>query len=337
LIVGEVAQAHDGSLGLAHAFIDAIAGAGADAVKFQTHMAAHESTAAEPWRVKFSRQDATRFDYWKRMEFTADQWAGLAEHARDKGLFFLSSPFSLEAVELLDRLKTPAWKVASGEISNVPLLDAMIGTGKPVLLSSGMSDLAELDHASARVRERRAPLAVMQCTSAYPCPPQKVGLNMLEVLRRRYRCPVGLSDHSGVIYAGLAAAAHATNLLEVHVTLSREMFGPDVPASVTSSELRQLVDGVRFIERMLDNPVDKADTRAQTAPLRSLFMKSVVARVPLAAGTVLGDGHLAVKKPGTGMPAERLAGLMGRRLRRDLRPDQQLVEDDLEPEGGNSR
>src|SRR6266516_3892996 len=116
LIVGEVAQAHDGSLGMAHAFVDAIADAGADAVKFQTHIAAAESTPAEPWRIPFSSQDASRYDYWKRIEFTEDQWRGLKEHADRRGLRFLSSPFSAEAADLLARLGVAAWKVASGEV-----------------------------------------------------------------------------------------------------------------------------------------------------------------------------------------------------------------------------
>ena len=126
LVIGEVAQAHDGSLGSAHAFIDAIARAGADAVKFQTHIAAAESTPSEPWRVRFSPQDATRYDYWKRMEFTPDQWLALKRHADERKLIFLSSPFSVEAVQLLQRVGVPAWKVASGEISNASLFDAML-------------------------------------------------------------------------------------------------------------------------------------------------------------------------------------------------------------------
>jgi len=232
-IIGEIAQAHDGSLGMAHAYIDAIARAGADAVKFQTHIADAESSPQEPWRVKFSRQDATRFDYWKRMEFTREQWVGLKEHAEEKGLVFLSSPFSLQAAELLDALGMVAWKVASGEINNHALLDRMAATSKPVLLSSGMSSLAELDRAVAVVRARSCSVAAMQCTSSYPTPPEKLGLNLLEQYRGQYGCPVGLSDHSGAIYAGLAVVALGADLLEVHVTMSREMFGPDVIASVT--------------------------------------------------------------------------------------------------------
>ena len=142
LIIGEVAQAHDGSLGFAHAFIDAIANAGADAVKFQTHIAAAESTPAEPWRVKFSPQDQTRYDYWQRMEFSEAQWLGLKQHAEARGLLFLSSPFSVEAVELLSRVGVAAWKIASGEVSSRQMFERISATRLPVLLSTGMSEIA---------------------------------------------------------------------------------------------------------------------------------------------------------------------------------------------------
>ena len=330
LIIGEVAQTHDGSLGTAHAFIDAIADAGADAVKFQTHIAASESTPSEPWRVKFSRQDATRYEYWKRMEFSEEQWRGLKVHTEERGLLFLSSPFSLEAVELLERISIAAWKVASGEVSNLQLLDRMIATRVPVMLSSGMSPLDELDRTVARVKAAGLPLAVLQCTSSYPCPPEKVGLNLLQLFRERYQCAVGLSDHSGTIYPGLASATLGSAVLEVHVTLSREMFGPDVPVSITTRELRQLVDGIRFIERMNAHPVDKDAMASEMMPLRNLFTKSVVARHDLAAGTVLGEEHLTIKKPGAGIPAARLPELLGTRLRRSLNIDEMLSETDLE-------
>ena len=133
LNVGEVAQAHDGSLGAAHAYIDAIAAAGVDAVKFQTHIASAETTPAEPWRVKFSSQDATWYDYWKRIEFSEEQWRELAKHAQERNVIFLSSPFSMEAVELLKRVGMPAWKVASGEEGNLSMLDRMGGSGLAVL------------------------------------------------------------------------------------------------------------------------------------------------------------------------------------------------------------
>jgi len=334
IIVGEVAQAHDGSLGMAHSFIDAIAHAGADAVKFQTHIASAESTLAEPWRVKFSRQDATRYEYWRRMEFTEEQWLGLKEHADDRGLLFLSSPFSAEAVNLLSRVGVAAWKVASGEVGNAPMLRLMANTNLPILLSSGMSPLEELDAAVDLIKSHRLAVAVMQCTSSYPCPPEKIGLNMIPLLRERYGCPIGLSDHSGTIYPGLAAATIGIEVLEVHVALSRDMFGPDVPVSLTPKELKQLVEGVRFIERMKANPIDKDRVAEDMSPLRGLFTKSIVAATDLRTGTVLREEHLAVKKPGTGITASRLSELIGMRVKRDLKADEQLNETDL---GGASK
>ncbi len=328
-IIGEIAQAHDGSLGMAHAYIDAIAGAGADAVKFQTHIAEAESSPQEPWRVKFSRQDETRFDYWKRMEFTREQWFGLKEHAEQVGLVFLSSPFSLQAADLLDALGMAAWKVASGEISNHPLLERMVATGRPILLSTGMSPLAELDSAVAVVRAFSCPLAVMQCTSSYPTPAEKIGLNMLGEYRQRYACPVGLSDHSGALYAGLAAVTLGADLLELHVTMSREMFGPDVIASVTTSELAQLVEGVRFIERARAHPVCKDTLATEFGDLRAIFMKSLFLVDNLAAGTEIEARHLAAKKPGTGIPSQAINKILGRKLARDVKRGHLLKLDDL--------
>ena len=330
-IIGEVAQAHDGSLGLAHAHIDAIAAAGGDAVKFQTHIANAESTAAEPWRKRFSPQDDTRLDYWRRMEFTEDQWLGLRRHADDRGLLFLSSPFSLEATELLSRVGVAGWKVASGEINNFPMLDRMVESGLPMILSTGMSGLAEIDASVARIQTGGSPLAVLQCASIYPSPAEAVGLNMIDLFRDRYGAAAGLSDHSATIYPGLAAATLGAEVLEVHVTLSREMFGPDVVASLTTAEFAQLTAGIRYIERMRASPVDKSTVPDATLALREIFMKSVVARHDLPAGTVLRAEHLTAKKPGTGIPASELTSLFERRLRRAVRGDVPIVAEDLEP------
>lgn len=329
-IIAEVAQNHDGSLGTAHAYIDAVAKTGADAIKFQTHIAAAESTPEEPWRVKFSLQDATRYEYWKRMEFTEAQWHGLAEHARDKDLVFLSSAFSIEAVELLDRMGMPAWKVGAGEVTNLPMIERMARTGKPVLLSSGMSPWEELDAAVSAVRGAGAPVAVFQCTTAYPCPPEKLGLNVLAELKARYGCPVGLSDHSGAIYAGLAAAALGAELIEVHVTLSRECFGPDVPASLTTAELAQLAAGAAFIGKALAFPVNKQEMAAELSELRRVFNKSLVAARDLAAGAEVQAADLAARKPGTGVPAARWGEFVNRRLRRPLKANSQISEEDFE-------
>ncbi len=330
LIIGEVAQSHDGSLGMAHAFVDAIADAGADAVKFQTHIAAAESTPAEPWRVKFSRQDVTRYDYWKRMEFSEEQWLGLKQHADERGLLFLSTPFSSDAIELLSRIGMKVWKVASGEIGNLPMLEQIAAHGQPVILSSGMSDLKELDDAVQMLVRSGNRRAVLQCTTAYPCPPEKVGLNMLDVFRKRYSCSVGLSDHSGTIFPGLAAVTLGAEVVEVHVAFSREMFGPDVSSSLVTSELAQLVNGIRSIEKMVANPVDKDAMADQLSPLRGMFTKSIVIDADLAEGTVLERSHFKLKKPGTGLPASKIDSLIGKSLRRDIKADELISINDVE-------
>lgn len=328
-VVAEIAQAHDGSLGTAHAYIDAVARAGADAVKFQTHIADAESTPSEPFRVKFSPQDETRYAYWKRMELTPDQWAGLYRHAGEKGLLFLSSAFSMEAVELLEKVGVRAWKVGAGEVTNTPMIERMARTA-PVMLSSGMSTVSEIDRAVETVRAHGRGVAVLQCTTSYPCPPEKIGLNMIGELRSRYRCPVGLSDHSGTTYAGLAAAALGADLLEVHTVFSRECFGPDVTSSVTTSELADLVRGVRFIGTALAHPVEKDRMASDLSEMRRLFTKSVVAARDLSAGHRIAEADLALRKPGSGLPADRIPTLVGRRLRKDIPRLAQITEDAIE-------
>ena len=329
LIIAEIAQAHDGSLGTAHAYIDAAAKAGADSIKFQTHIAEAESTLADQWRVKFSYQDDTRFDYWKRMEFTADQWAGLKKHADEKGLIFLSSPFSIEAVEMLENIGMEAWKIASGEISNTPMLNRIIETGKPIIISSGMSDIEELDKLVAKIKAKNIPLGILQCTTAYPTPPEKVGLNVMQEFKKRYDCPTGLSDHSGTIFAGLAGSALGMDILELHITFSRQMFGPDVVASITTEELKWLVDGIRFIEKMNANPVAKDEAANDTKPMRKLFTKSIVAKTGLEAGTVINESHLAYKKPGTGIPAEKFLEIIGKQLKHTVKYNHFFTEEDF--------
>ncbi|HIC88354.1 MAG TPA: N-acetylneuraminate synthase [Anaerolineae bacterium] len=328
-LIAEVGQAHDGSLGNAHAYIDLAAEAKVDAVKFQTHIAEAESTPAETFRVNFSHQDRTRYDYWRRMEFTPEQWRGLVEHASRSGPIFLSSAFSEAAVELLEELGVPAWKVASGEISSRPLLEKMAATKKPLLISTGMATWSDIDQAIGWARSAGASVALFACTSEYPCAPQRWGLNVLGELRSRYGCPVGFSDHSGTVAAGLAAAALGANMIEVHITFSRYCFGPDAAASLTPDELKMLVTGVRQIESALAHPrcIDRNAT--ELAETRRLFGKSIVAARDLPAGHVLSMEDLAFKKPAIGIPAKDYRSVIGTRLRRALSKDTFLSRHDL--------
>lgn len=318
LIVAEIAQAHEGSLGMAHAYIDAVAATGADAVKFQTHIASEESSVHEKWRVPFSYEDATRYDYWHRMEFTPEQWLGLRDHCRDKGLLFLSSPFSLKAVELLSRCEVPLWKIASGEINNYLLYEAMARTGLPVLISSGMSSEADTERSVRFFRERGIEFGILQCTTSYPCPPELVGLSQLARYAETYDCPVGLSDHSGDIFASLAAVSLSASILEVHVTMSPEMFGPDVKSSVTTGQLTELCRGVRAIERMLKPGFDKDHFARQHADLAATFGQSLVAARDISAGEILSLDMLTCRKPVRGIATSELYAVLGREAATDI-------------------
>ena len=330
-VIAEIAQAHDGSLGTAHAMIDAAAEAGVDAVKFQTHIAEAESSPHEPWRKKFSRQDETRFDYWRRMEFTEPQWLGLRDHAEERGLMFIASAFSLEAVSLLKRVGVAAWKVASGEITNTPMLNAMCETGVPVIVSTGMSDLAEVSSTVGMIGGQGVPLALLQCATSYPTAPEQAGVNLLDEFRREFGVAVGISDHSATIFPGIIAAFLGAQVIEVHLTLTRRAFGPDVSASLTVEEMAELVRGVRYAEAMRRNPVAKGAVAEDIRAMRSIFMKSVVPLRDMVAGEVLNAADLGTRKPGWGIPADRFDEVIGRRLARPVARLTPLVGDDLVP------
>ncbi len=314
-LIAEIAQAHDGSLGILHSYIDALATAGVDVVKFQTHIAAAESSAHEPFRVNFSYEDKTRFDYWDRMGFTEEQWVGIKEHCDKAGVEFMSSCFSQAAVDMMERVGMARYKVGSGEVTNFLLLEKIARTGKPIILSSGMSSLEELDAAVDFLRGFGNNLSVLQCTTAYPTPPERVGLNVMAVLRERYPgVRVGLSEHTAKIATGIAAAALGAEMLEFHAVFDRRMFGPDAASSLTIDEVAQLVNAVKDVQTMLANPVDKTDN-SQYGSLKAIFEKSLAVSRYLPAGHVLTFEDLEAKKPaGHGIAAREFRSVIGRRL-----------------------
>ncbi len=297
LLIAEIAQEHQGSYALAHAMIEAAASAGADAVKFQCHVAHAESDASEAWRVRPRwQQDASRYEYWKRMEFTPHQWKELRDHAVSQFLLFIVSPFSVEAVDMLGDLPH-AWKVASGEIVNThsmppshnPLLPRLARTSQPVIISTGMATKDEILTAALAMSpvvgqgEQRLesglviyhqgetihhPFALLHCTSLYPTSAASVGLNLFTDLRDSFTCPVGISDHTGTIYPALAAVALGASIVELHVTFDKRMGSFDTSSAVTFEDFKRLRDGVRVIEAAL-LPIDR-DERVKEPALREM-------------------------------------------------------------------
>ncbi|MDA7609809.1 N-acetylneuraminate synthase family protein [bacterium] len=318
-IIAEVGLAHDGSLGAAHSYIEKLSTVGVNAVKFQTHLADAESSKYENFRVNVFPQDETRREYWKRTAFSKQQWKELAEHARELGLIFMSSPFSKEAVDILLECEIPAWKVASGEIQNLPLLKYMANTGLPILLSSGMSTWEELNTTTSMLGELGAEVAIFQCTTSYPCPPKEWGLNVISEMIEAYDCPIGLSDHSGTIFPSLAAKILGASMIECHVVFDRAQFGPDSKASLTFEGFEMLVNGIRALEIAERSPVDKDKFSQKSLVNKNLFSKGLFAAHDLVAGVVIGENDLNLHKPLMGIPASEYEIVIGGRLNQDLK------------------
>ncbi len=329
-IIAEIGQAHDGSLGILHSYIDALKETGVHAIKFQTHIAQAESSYLESFRVKFSYEDNTRFDYWKRMEFTADQWAGIKAHCEDLGMDFISSPFSITAVELLESIGVQKYKIGSGEVTNLLMLERIAKTGKDVILSSGMSNLAELDQAVQLLKRHGVKYSILQCTTAYPTTPENWGLNVISELRKRYGVPVGFSDHSGDIFACLAAACNGAEILEFHAVFDKRMFGPDTKASLTIDQIAQLCQGVSQVGIAMNNPVTKNDNQ-KFIPLKAIFEKTLSINCDLEKGTQLELRHLEAKKPAyAGIPASDYLKVIGKTLVNDFKAWDFLTVDDIQ-------
>ncbi len=329
-IIAEVGQAHDGSLGILHSYIDAVAKTGVDAIKFQTHIAEAESSEYEPFRVNFSYVDKTRYDYWKRMSFSYSQWVDIKAHCEDVGLEFISSPFSIEAVELLEKLGVNKYKFGSGEITNALMLDVVAQTGKEIILSSGMSSYKELDMAVNTILRHGNELSVLQCTTKYPTQFEDVGLNVLNEMKSRYNgVSIGLSDHSGSIFPSIAAASLGAKLIEAHVTFDRDIFGPDSTSSLTLGEFSQMVEGVRAVSKMLNNPIDKSISNG-SSNLKTVFGKTLAIRGDLSAGHVICVGDLETKKPaGYGIAAAEYAQVIGRKTLKSMTKNDFLKAEDL--------
>lgn len=328
-LIAEIAQAHDGSLGILHSYIDAVAQTGVQAIKFQMHIAEAESSIHEPFRVKFSKEDATRYDYWKRMEFTLEQWTGIKKHCDEVGLDFICSPFSNLAVDWLEEVGVHTYKVGSGEVNNFLLLEKITQTGKPIIISSGMSSFSELDKTVDFLKSKKADFSILQCTTAYPTKPEQFGLNVIAELKERYKVTIGFSDHSAKISTGIAAVALGTEILEFHVVFNRSMFGPDAIASLTIEETKQLVDAVNEIHLAQNNPINK-NSNDDFKELKSIFEKSLAINKNLPQGHILTFADLESKKPkGYGISAADFEKVIGRQLNTNKSQWDFLNEEDL--------
>ncbi len=329
-LIAEIAQAHDGSLGILHSYIDAVATTGVQAIKFQMHIAEAESSIHEPFRIKFSVEDQTRYDYWKRMEFTLEQWHTIKKHCDEVGLDFICSPFSNLAVDWLEEIGVKTYKIGSGEINNFLLLEKICKTGKPIIISSGMSSFDELDKTVNFLKTKNANFSILQCTTAYPTKPEQYGFNVIKELKDKYQVTIGFSDHSAKVSTGIAAVTLGAEILEFHVVFSREMFGPDTIASLTIKETKQLVDAVLDIQIAQNNPIDK-NKNENFKELKTIFEKSLAINKELTKGQIISFDDLESKKPkGFGISATNFMDVIGKKLKTNKTKWDFLNEEDLE-------
>lgn len=327
--IAEIGQAHEGSLGILHSYIDALATTGISAIKFQMHIAEAESSMHEPFRIKFSYEDATRYDYWKRMEFTLEQWKEIKKHCDEVGLEFLCSPFSNLAVDWLEEIGIKCYKVGSGEVTNLLLLEKIAKTKKPIIISSGMSNYSELDKTVSFLKERSVDFSILQCTTSYPTQPEQFGFNVINELKERYKVAIGFSDHSAKIATNSAAVALGAEILEFHVVFDKRMFGPDTKSSLTIDETKQLVEDCNAVYKALKFPINKNEN-SQFSTLKTIFEKSLAVNKDLPMGHVLTFEDLEAKKPkGFGIDALKFESVLGKRISRNLTQWDFLNENDI--------
>lgn len=329
-VIAEAGVNHDGDPERARALVDAAADAGADAIKFQAFRTDELVSAdAAPAPYQRDRGAKTQRDLLAGLELATETLAGLARHARGRNVVFLASVFDEQSLDALDRIGVDAYKVASPDVANPLLLEAVGSRGHPVILSTGTADLAEVEAAVTTLRHAGArDLVLLQCTSAYPAPADEANLGAMATMREAFGVPVGFSDHTLGDEVALAAVALGACVLEKHLTLDRSLPGPDHAASLQPQEFSQLVTRVRTVEAALGDGV-KQPTAGEIENASSV-RRSLAAATDLAPGTTLERRLLTALRPGTGIPAAQIDDVVGRRLRRAVASHELLHPDDLE-------
>lgn len=325
-IIAEAGVNHNGSIELAKKLIDVAADAGADAVKFQSFKAeklvTKEARKAE-YQIETTGEES-QFQMIKKLELDYEKHEELMNYAEEKGIMFLSSPFDLESIELLKKLDIEIFKVPSGEITNLPYLKAMAETGKKIVLSTGMSNLSDVESALRVLRESGASdITVLHCNTEYPTPMKDVNLKAMLTLKDAFKVRVGFSDHTLGVEVLIAAVALGAEIIEKHFTLDKTMEGPDHRASLEPDELKLMVQSIRNIEKALGDGVKKL-TESEMKNI-DIARKSIVAGRDIAKGETFTENNLSVKRPGSGISPMKWNDVLGKESKRDYKEDE-LIE-----------
>jgi len=322
-IIAEAGVNHNGDINLAKQLIDVAKEAGADAVKFQTFKAEDvvtETAEKAEYQKKSTGAKESQFEMIRKLELNRRDFEVLFNYAKEKSIIFLSSPFDKGSVDLLDRLGVPAFKIASGEITNFPLIKYIAKKGKPIILSTGMSTLAEIEEALQVIRgEGIKDIVLLHCITAYPAKTEEINLRAIQTLMKAFRLPVGFSDHTIGITVPIAAVALGAVVLEKHFTLDKNLPGPDHKASLEPEELKQMVEAIRQVEKAKGNGIKKPTDEEEQ--IKRVARRSVVAKIDISKGTIITEEMLNVKRPGIGIEPKYLDMIVGRKARRNIKKD----------------
>lgn len=327
-IIAEAGVNHNGSLELAKKLIDVAVEAGVDAVKFQTFKAdklvVPDAEKAD-YQKNTTGEEDSQYQMLKKLELTEHEFMELSSYAKEHGIIFLSSPFDKESADFLDSISVPIFKISSGELTNIPLLKHIAKKKKPIILSTGMATLGEIDEAlSTLTKESSEGIILLHCVTNYPAKMEEVNLNVINTLRCCYKLPVGFSDHTPGIVASLAATAMGSCVVEKHFTIDKNLPGPDHSASLSPTELKALVQGIRDIECAMGDGRKKPTSAEQK--IKKFVRKSIVASADVHTGTVITEYMLDIKRTGEekGIEPKHWDCIIGKKTKIDLNKDQPI-------------
>ncbi len=328
-IIAEVAQAHDGSLGYAHSFIDLASSLGCNAVKFQAHSAVEESSRQDKFRKKFSYLKETRYQYWQRMEFSIDEWLELKKHAEILKMQFICSPFSFKAFNMMKKINLKIWKIASGELFNNDLLKSIANEAEIIIMSNGMTDLQETKKQIKLIKKINKNLILLHCNSIYPTPIKDTNLNQMIQMKNLIDLPVGFSDHSGNPYTSISAISLGAKVIEFHLCFNKHQFGPDTSSSLIPNDVSKIIEANKVIHKCKGSIKNYKNTNKSINQISKLFKKSVGVNKNLKKGHILTKNDLCIKKPGTGISPKNIDKCIGKKINRNINLDEILFLNDL--------
>src|SRR3989338_2818507 len=331
LLIAEAGVNNNGSLELARKLVDVAKEANADVIKFQTFKTENlvaETTSMAPYQKENLKKNQTQFEMLKKLELSESDFRTLFEYCKKKGIIALSTPFDLESVDLLERLNVPAYKIASGEITNTPLIEKIAKTNKPIILSTGAANYAEINDVVSIASNSSGGLAILHCVTDYPTKFEDLNLNVMKTIEKMFGLPVGFSDHTEGLEASLAAAALEARIIEKHFTLDKNMEGPDHKASLNPDELKQWVRSIRNIEKGLGDGVKRLREREEE--IKEYMRKSISAKRDIVAGERVNNDNIAIMRPEKGMPPKYWKQVIGKKTKKGIMKFHPLTWSDIE-------